>query len=60
MYCILFLYQYNEDNKREKKEPDGRNKESIKGMVIRQRKARSAQNMEDRPMGAFEKGAVPL
>ena len=54
----MFLYRYNEDKKREIKKA-GRKKKS-RGSDPAKEKARSAQNMEDRPMGAFEKGAVPL
>ena len=57
MYCILFLYQYNEDKKREKQ---SRTETVNQGSDPAKEKARSAQNTEDRPMGAFEKGAVPL
>ena len=42
-YCNLFLYQYNGDKKKEKKEPDGRIYNEIKE-VIRQKK--SAQRAE--------------
>ena len=53
----MFLYQYNGNKKRDY---NSRTETVNQGSDPAKEIARSAQNTEDRPMGAFEKGAVPL
>jgi hypothetical protein len=50
-YCILFLYQYNRDNKRKEMSRTEGLKNGEK--VIRQRKARSAQNTGGQTNGSI-------
>lgn len=57
----MFLYQYNRDKKREEKA--GRSKyikKEVEGSDPAKDKRAARRIKEDRPMGAFEKGAVPL
>ena len=50
-YCILFLYQYNGDKKREIKGPDGKMKN--RGSDPAKEKARSAQNIGGQTNGSI-------
>ena len=56
----MFLYQYNRDKKREEKSRTELKGNEVKEVIRQTKSAQRAEYREDRPMGAFEKGAVPL